>query len=131
LSGRYRSEADFTQDARLVRMASRWGGFDPTAEINRRKLGLVQAVTKLAEDAGLRLSHLATAFTVTHPDVTSAIIGPRTMEQHQDTLAGVDVRLDNDLLDALDALLPPGTDINQHDPSSDPAELAATYRRGA
>jgi hypothetical protein len=39
--------------------------------------------------------------------------------------------LDNDLLDALDALLPPGTDINQHDPSSDPAELAATYRRGA
>jgi aryl-alcohol dehydrogenase-like predicted oxidoreductase len=131
LSGRYRSEADFTPDARLVRMASRWGGFDPAAEVNKRKLGLVQAVTKLADDAGLRVSHLATAFTVTHPDVTSAIIGPRTMEQLQDTLAGVDVRLDTDLLDALDSLLPPGTDINQHDPSSDPTELGAEYRRGA
>lgn len=35
----------------------------------------------LAQKAGLPLTHLAMAFAIAHPAVTSAIIGPRTMEQ--------------------------------------------------
>ena len=46
-----------------------------------------------------------------HPAVTSAIIGPRTMEQLDDVLAGADVRLDAATLDAIDDVVPPGTDI--------------------
>jgi aryl-alcohol dehydrogenase-like predicted oxidoreductase len=130
LSGRYRGKEDFTGDSRIVRLAQRWGGFDPEAELNRRKLELVQRVTAIADDAGLPLAHLATAWTLVHPDVTSAIIGPRTMAQFQDSLAAADVRLSDDVLDALDAVVPPGTDVNVHDPSSAPREMDAAYRRG-
>jgi aryl-alcohol dehydrogenase-like predicted oxidoreductase len=130
LSGRYRTGDDFTDDSRIVKLANRWGGFDVDNPVNRRKLDLLERVGKVADEAGLPLSHLATAFTTTHPDVTSAIIGPRTMEQLQDTLAGADVRLSADVLDALDAIVPPGTDVNPFDPSSAPIELGARYRRG-
>ena len=129
LSGRYRRPEDFTDDTRVVRMASRWGGFDPEAEANRRKLDLVNRLSTLADEAGLSLAHLATAWTLEHPDVTSVIIGPRTMPQLEDSLAAADVRLDADLLDAIDDLLPPGTDVDAVDPSSAPRELDARYRR--
>jgi aryl-alcohol dehydrogenase-like predicted oxidoreductase len=130
LSGRYRTTDDFTDDTRLVRLAARWGGFDATNPVNRRKLELVQEVGRIADEAGVTMGHLATAFVLEHPDVTSAIIGPRTMEQLQDTLAGSEVRLTGDTLDAVDALLPPGTDVNPIDPSSAPLELEPAYRRG-
>jgi hypothetical protein len=45
------------------------------------------------------MTHLAIAFAIAHPDVTSAIIGPRTMEQLDDLLAGIDVRLSDEILD--------------------------------
>jgi aryl-alcohol dehydrogenase-like predicted oxidoreductase len=129
LSGRYRTTDDFTDDSRLVRLAARWGGFDAANPVNRRKLELVQAIGRIADEAGVAMGHLATAFVLEHPDVTSAIIGPRTMEQLQDTLAGADVRLGADVLDALDAVVAPGTDVNPIDPSSAPLELGAAYRR--
>ena len=129
LSGRYRRVEDFTESTRLVRMAARWGGFDPEAQANRRKLDLVNQLLPLAEASGLPLSHFATAWVLEHPDVTSAIIGPRTMAQLEDSLAGADVRLDTDALDAVDEVLPPGSDINPTDPSSAPRELDARYRR--
>ena len=129
LSGRYRSADDFTGDARLVRQSARWGGFDVDSPSNRRKLELVNQVGAIADDAGLPMAHLATAWVLEHPDVTSAIIGPRTMEQLEDSLAAAEVRLDSAALDALDDLLPPGTDVNPFDPSSAPVELGARYRR--
>ena len=129
LSGKYRTTADFKEDTRIVRMAQRWGGFNPDAEINRRKLELIGALEKLAADAGLSLSHLATSWAMEHPDVTAAIIGPRTMPQLEDSLAAADVRLDPDLLDTIDALLPPGIDVNPTDPSSAPREMESWYRR--
>lgn len=129
LSGRYRTADDFTSDTRLVRMASRWGGFDPEAQANKRKLDLVNQLAPLAEETGVPLSHFATAWVLEHPDVTSAIIGPRTMERLEDSLAAADLRLSTEVLDAVDALLPPGSDVNPIDPSSAPAELAPRYRR--
>jgi aryl-alcohol dehydrogenase-like predicted oxidoreductase len=129
LSGRYRTAADFGDDSRIVRLANRWGGFDPEAELNRRKLELVGHLAGLADGAGIPLSHLSTAWVLEHPDVTSAIIGPRTMAQLEDSLASAEVRLGTDVLDAIDELVPPGTDVNAVDPSSAPSELSASYRR--
>ena len=63
-----------------------------------------------------------------HPAVTSAIIGPRTMEQLDDLLAGADVRLDDDVLDRIDELVPPGTSINGADPWQ-PRALSPRSRR--
>jgi hypothetical protein len=45
-----------------------------------------------------------------HPGVTSAILGPRTMQQLDDLLAGAEVVLGDEILDQIDAVVPPGTD---------------------
>ena len=45
------------------------------------------------------LTHLAMAFAIAHPGVTSALVGPRTMEQLDDLLAGFDVALTDEILD--------------------------------
>ena len=55
------------------------------------------------------------AFVIAHPGVTSAIAGPRTMEQLEDTLAGVDVALSDDVLDRIDEIVPPGTNFSWAD----------------
>src|SRR5438067_1391234 len=61
--------------------------FDQSLPGNQRKLDLVEDLLPLAEKAGVPLTHMAIAFTLEHPGVTSAIIGPRTMEQLE-TLLG-------------------------------------------
>ena len=65
----------------------------------------------VAENAGLSLTHMALAFVVAHPGIVSAIMGPRTMEQLDDLLAGADVKLDDATLDRIDEIVPPGIDI--------------------
>jgi aryl-alcohol dehydrogenase-like predicted oxidoreductase len=129
LSGRYRSAADFTPDTRVVRLASRWGGFDPDAEVNQRRLEVARLVQVVADEAGIPLPRLAVRWTLEHPGVTSAIIGPRTFDQLESLLDVGDVHLDTDVLDAIDAIVPPGSKVSPIDPSSDPASLRVDQRR--
>jgi len=82
---------------------------------DERRIDAVEQLVPLAEQAGLPLTHLAMAFAIAHPGVTSAIIGPRTMEQLDDLLAGVDVTLTDDILDQIDEIVPPGTDVGTLD----------------
>ena len=53
---------------------------------------------------------MAMAFVMAHPGVTSAILGPRTLEQLDNLLAGAEVSISDDVLDQIDAIAPPGTD---------------------
>jgi aryl-alcohol dehydrogenase-like predicted oxidoreductase len=82
---------------------------------DEQRLDAVEQLVPLAAEAGLPLTHLAMAFAIAHPGVTSAIIGPRTMEQLDDLLAGVDVVLSDELLDRIDAIVPPGTEVGVPD----------------
>jgi aryl-alcohol dehydrogenase-like predicted oxidoreductase len=82
---------------------------------DERRLDAVELIIPLAEKAGLPLTHLAMAFAIAHPGVTSAIIGPRTMEHLDDLLAGVDVTLTDEILDQIDEIVPPGTDVGTLD----------------
>ena len=76
------------------------------------------------------MTHLAIAFAITHPGVTSAIIGPRTMEQLDDLLASVDVGLSDEILDRIDEIVPPGTDIGTLDMAYQPPAIQrASLRR--
>jgi aryl-alcohol dehydrogenase-like predicted oxidoreductase len=129
LSGRYRSAEDFTPESRIVRLSARWGGFDPEAELNQRRLGVARQVQAVADEAGIPLPQLAVAWTLEHPGVTAAIIGPRTSEQLAGLLGVCDVRLPTDVLDAIDEIVPPGSKVSPLDPSSDPAGLRAAHRR--
>jgi aryl-alcohol dehydrogenase-like predicted oxidoreductase len=82
---------------------------------DERRVDAVERLIPIAEEAGIPLAHLAMAFTIAHPGVTSAIIGPRTQEQLDDLLAGVDVRLSDEVLDRIDEIVPPGTDVGTLD----------------
>ncbi len=82
---------------------------------DERRLAVIEQLVELAQDAGLPLSHLAMAFAISHPGVTAAIAGPRTMEQLEDTLSGVGVVLSDDVLDRIDEIVPPGESIGAMD----------------
>jgi len=108
LSGR----ADPTQGHRVATAPQ---AFDLAIPANQARQEAVRQLTKLAADAGLPLTHLATAFVRSHPVVTSVLIGPRTPDQLDDLLAGADVELSEDVLDRIDEIVPPGTEINPAD----------------
>jgi aryl-alcohol dehydrogenase-like predicted oxidoreductase len=80
---------------------------------DERRLDAVERLIPVADEAGLSLTHMAMAFAIAHPGVTAALLGPRTMGQLDDLLAGADVVLSDDLLDRIDAIVPPGADVGQ------------------
>jgi aryl-alcohol dehydrogenase-like predicted oxidoreductase len=134
LSGRYRRDNfDRSPDSRASRGAERadwlrkiWDESRPEVQ---RKLDVVEALVKYAEEAGTTIAPFSIAFTLAHPAVTSAIIGPRTMEQLEDLLAYADLRLDDAVLDAIDELVPPGTVIDEDDRGFDAWWLDPPARR--
>jgi aryl-alcohol dehydrogenase-like predicted oxidoreductase len=105
--------------------------FDMDSPANQRKLlDDVEELAQLADKAGLTLIELAIAFVISHPAVTSAIIGPRTMEQLESQLPAAEVALTADVLDRIDQLVAPGTTINPDDNSYGESELTpAALRR--
>ncbi len=66
---------------------------------NQAKLEAADRLAQLADEAGMSLIHLALAFVISHPAVTSAIIGPRTMDQLESQLGAADVVLSAEILD--------------------------------
>ncbi|MER5509268.1 aldo/keto reductase [Streptomyces sp. NPDC002766] len=114
LTGRYRKG----QEAATHR--SKFGFRQHTDD---RRLDVVEQLIPLAEEAGLPLTHLAMGFVLAHPGVTSALLGPRTMEHLDDLLAGADVTLTDDVLDRIDAIAPPGTDTGTLDHAYQPPAI--------
>lgn len=103
--------------------------FTMESPANQHKLDVVDALAHVAEDAGLTLIELAIAFVINHPGVTSAIIGPRTMEQLVSQLPAATVRLSTETLDRIDALVAPGRTLNPDDNSYGANELLPAARR--
>src|SRR5580698_7442770 len=99
LTGRIRRDQPTTD----LRRAGRFPNFR-----DESRLDAVEKLIPLAAEAGLPITHLAMAFAIAHPGVTSAIIGPRTMEQLDDLLAGTEVTL-------IDEIVPPGIDVSRLD----------------
>ena len=85
--------------------------FDTTLPANRARLDAVEQLAKVAEGAGLTMIQLALGFVTAHPAVTGAIIGPRTPEHLHAQLAAADTVLPGDVLDAINAIVAPGTDL--------------------
>ena len=128
LSGGYRKGGEIPTSTRAQRLPGR---YDLTTAENQRKLDAADALGQLADEAGITLIEMAIAFVIRHPAVTSAIIGPRTMEQLTDLLAGASVTLDDDVLDRIDQIVPPGVTLNPADTGWQPSVLAdpASRRR--
>jgi aryl-alcohol dehydrogenase-like predicted oxidoreductase len=115
LSGRWRKDADLpTPSPARQRLANR---YDMSLPVNQRKLEAAEALSQLADDSGLSLIEMAIAFVLNHHAVTSAIIGPRTVEQLESQLPAADTVLDQAVLDRIDEIVTPGTLINPADSS--------------
>jgi aryl-alcohol dehydrogenase-like predicted oxidoreductase len=128
LSGKWRLGR--SEDELTARRASRVPDrYDLSKPENQRKLEAADALGKLADEAGIPLVHLAVAWVIRNPAVTSAIIGPRTMEQLTSQLGAVDVTLDDDLLDRIDAIVPPGHNFNWADAGYAPPMIADKTKR--
>jgi len=112
LSGRYRTGGGDPGSSRAGWMPAR---FDITNPGNAAKLAATEALARLAEEAGMSLVHLALAFTMAHPAVTAPIIGPRTIAQLESQLGALDVVLSDELLDRIDAIVPPGQTVSTDD----------------
>src|SRR3954449_675300 len=112
LSGRWRKGADTPQSTRAERMPARYDLANPA---NQRKLEAADALGGLADEAGMTLIRMAIAFVINHPAVTAAIIGPRTMEQLESQLGAEEVVLDDALLDRIDEIVAPGSNLNVAD----------------
>ncbi|MEV0202213.1 aldo/keto reductase [Nonomuraea sp. NPDC050691] len=126
LTGRFRrDQMDLNEFRNMISYK-----FDLSLPGNARKADVIEELIKLADDLGRPLSHVALAFVLSHPAITSVIIGPRTAEQLDDLVAAAELRLDDDVLDRIDELVPPGTDLNPGDVDYTPPHLAnARLRR--
>ena len=125
LSGNWSADSSPTSPARQ-RLAAR---FDMSLRENQRKLEAVEQLAQVADDAGVSLIELAIAFVANHPAVTSAIIGPRTMEQLDSQLPAAGVALDAAVLDRIDEIVRPGVNLNPADTSYGEQVLTPTLRR--
>jgi aryl-alcohol dehydrogenase-like predicted oxidoreductase len=129
LSGAWRKDREPPTSTRAKMVPRR---YDLSLPENQRKLEAADALGRLADEAGLSLIHLALAFVIRHPAVTSAIIGPRTMDQLESQLGAADARLDDALLDRVDEIVAPGTNVNSADAGwQNPALEPAARRRPA
>jgi len=115
LAGRYRKGEPVPEDSR-ARNQTEFGAFvarqfDMTTTRAERRLEILETLAGLAAEVGVSLARFATAWTLANPAVTAAIAGPRLMRHLDDLLPAVDVRIPEEHLNQIDALVPPGTSV--------------------
>jgi aryl-alcohol dehydrogenase-like predicted oxidoreductase len=126
LTGRYRKDAEVPESRRSQLVPQR---YDMSLPGNQAKLEAADGLAKLADEAGITLVEMALAFLVEHPAVTAPIIGPRTMDHLEGQLSSAEVTLSSDVLDRIDEIVPPGTNLNPTDAGWTPPSLADAWHR--
>ena len=125
LSGRF-GHGKENVSRRAARIPAR---YDLSIPANQRKLEAVTKLAALADQAGISLIELALAFVLEHPAISSAFIGPRTMEQLESQLSAPNVRLESSVLDQIDEIVAPGTNVNPTDAGWTPSALVNPRKR--
>ncbi len=122
LSGRYTKGGESPGSSRRAQMLP--SRYDMSIPGNKAKLAAAERLAAVAERAGMSLIEMSLGFVTSHPAVTAAIIGPRTMEQLESQLPALERPvLPGELLDQIDEIVPPGTNVNQADTGWDPPWL--------
>ena len=126
LSGRYRLDGEVETSRRAAMIPDR---YDMSKPENQRKLEAADALARVAEEAGLPLIQLALAWVIRNPAVTAAIIGPRTMEHLESQLPSAEITLSEEVLDRIDEIVRPGTNVNPADAGWENPDLRLEARR--
>jgi aryl-alcohol dehydrogenase (NADP+) len=121
LTGRYRKGLEQPDSVRVR--------YFPKQMSDERRLEAIEHLIPLAAEAVVSLTHMAMAFVMAHPGVTSAILGPRMMQHLDDLLAGTEVRLSDDVLDRIDQIVPPGIDVGPDEAKYNPPAISRAELR--
>jgi aryl-alcohol dehydrogenase-like predicted oxidoreductase len=97
------------------RASTRPNHYDPTTSTGALKAAAVGKLSALADESGMTLPQLAIAFVRAHPAVTSVLIGPRTQDQLDSLLPAAELDLSAEILDRIDEIVPPGTELDPAD----------------
>ena len=125
LTGRYRKGRELPQSHRAERIPQR---YDMSLPGNQAKLEAAEQLAQLADQSGLTMIDMALGFVTSHRAVTSAIIGPRTIG-HLESQLNAPAVLPADVLDRIDAIVPPGTTLQRTDAGYTPPSLSDATRR--
>lgn len=129
LSGNYRAGVAPAAGTRAARGFYNRAWWDRERTEVQRKLDALGPLGELAARAQRSLSELAVDFVLSHPSVTSAIIGPRTADQLASLLASTHGPLPHDVLDEIDQLVAPGHDLDPTDMVTFDTALESNSRR--
>jgi aryl-alcohol dehydrogenase-like predicted oxidoreductase len=138
LTGKYRIGQKAPSGSRASRLsdfqsedAGLAARYDPSHPANITKFDLISRLEKLASEHGLSLMSMALAFAIEHPAVTTAVVGARTPAQLRQLLDESVYELDWDTLEGVDAIVPPGSVVNESDLGWSPPWMAPSKRRRA
>jgi aryl-alcohol dehydrogenase-like predicted oxidoreductase len=104
LSGKYRKQGEQPEG----RFSDGTHFRSPALLNSKAAFDIVDALEKHALERECTISQLAIAWCMQQPGITSPIIGPRTMEQFEDNMKALDLRLTSDDLRRIDQISPPG-----------------------
>ena len=102
-SGKYKMDADLPGDSRYADPA--WSGYKDSY-LTEEGLAVQDVLSELAEEKGRTTSQLATSWVLTRSGVTSVILGPRTVDQLEDSLGALDVEWTEEDLARIDEVAP-------------------------
>lgn len=109
LAGKYRQGQPIDPESRVGRNDAFIDS--PDSPTGRKKLELVEQLIPMSQELGASLAQYALAWTLANPVITAPIIGPRTMQQLEDNLPALDVKIPQAHLQRIDDLVPLGTDL--------------------
>ncbi|MEW5910032.1 MAG: aldo/keto reductase [Thermodesulfobacteriota bacterium] len=108
LAGRYHSAIDLPPQSRGAQkniFAER---------ITQQGIEVSRLLAARATEKGCSLPQLALGWVLHQPPVTTAIIGPRTLDHLKDLHAAVDLHLDDSDIKLCDSLVPPEQNVSNH-----------------
>ena len=105
LTGKY--NAGIPDDSRLALQGYEWLKELWTNEEGKIKLEKIRELSKLAEDSGMSVTHLALAWCLQNPNVSTIILGASRLSQLEDNLKSLDVvdKITPDMLAAIETIL--------------------------
>jgi len=88
-----------------------WKDMQLDTPLGKRRLEAVSKILKIVEREGYEPVPFAVAWVLKNPDITSPIIGPRTIEQLETYLKALELDIPDEIMKEIDETVPPGTSL--------------------
>jgi len=114
LAGRYTDAKNYPKGSRADLIGSYY-----KERVNERGIQVGVEFAKVAKEAGISAAQLAMLWCKDQPGITAPLMGPRTLEQLEHFLPVLEMKLDDGIREACDALVPPGSAVTNFHNTAD------------